>query len=81
VFEESRKAHIGSEHPIDWPSLAMAKQGLSLPDEGRRWLKMLCKYPPSQNPTNCWAESEICLLRGEALILYDPVFPADPSAR
>jgi tetratricopeptide (TPR) repeat protein len=81
-LEESRKARIGSEDPIDCLFLAMANQRLSHRDQAHRWLKMLRNRQPSADPNKCWAELEIRLLRSEAeaLILYDPGFPLDPFA-
>jgi len=49
----------------------------------RRWLERLQNRQPSTDPNQFWEELEIRLLsnEAEAVILYDPVFPADPFAR
>lgn len=82
-FEESRKARNGSDDPVDWLFLAMANERLSQRDEALSWLELLRNHQPNPDYTRCWNELEIRLLRSEAeaLILYDPVFPADPFAR
>ncbi len=51
--------------------------------KARRWLERLQDRQPSTDPNQFREELEILLLRSEveAVILYDPVFPADPFAR
>jgi WD40 repeat protein/Flp pilus assembly protein TadD len=73
----------GGEHPGDWPFLAMAHHRLGHRDQARRWLDRLREHRPSTGPAQFWGELETRLLRSEAeaVILYDPVFPADPFAR
>jgi len=48
----------------------------------RRCLDRLQNHQPSADPNKFWDELEIRLLRSEAeaLIPYDPIFPADPFA-
>ena len=60
--------------------LAMAHHRLGHRDESRRWLDRLGYRQPSAEPIDFWNELQIRLLRSEAeaVILYDPVFPADP---
>jgi WD40 repeat protein/predicted Ser/Thr protein kinase len=72
----------GEEEPQDWPFLAMAHHRLGHHDEARRWLDRFRKRQPSVDPEEFWNELEIRLLRSEAeaVVLYDPVFPADPFA-
>jgi WD40 repeat protein/tetratricopeptide (TPR) repeat protein len=81
-LEAAIKARNGAQEPFDWPFLAMAHHRLGHHDEARRWLERLQSYRPSDDPRRPWDELEIRLLRSEAeaLILYDPVFPANPFA-
>jgi eukaryotic-like serine/threonine-protein kinase len=81
-LEEGTKARNGADEPLDWPFLAMAHHRLGHRDEARRWLDKLRNRQPSTDPNQFWEELEIRLLRSEAeaVILYDPVFPADPFA-
>ena len=69
--------------PSAWPFLAMAHHRLGHRDEAHRWLDRLREHQPSMDQAQFWDELELRLLRGEAeaVILYDPVFPADPFAR
>jgi len=62
--------------------LAMSHHRLGQRAEARRWLDRLRNRHPSADPDQFWNELEIRLLRSEAeaVILYDPVFPADPFA-
>jgi hypothetical protein len=48
----------------------------------RSWLDRVRAYRPSERPQDFWNELEIRLLRSEAeaVILYDPIVPADPFA-
>jgi hypothetical protein len=61
----------------------MAHHRLGHRDEARRWLERLRNRQPNAGPNQFWDELEIRMLRSEAeaLVLYDPVFPADPFAR
>jgi hypothetical protein len=61
----------------------MAHFRLGHHDEARRWLDRLRNRTPDAGPEHFWDELEIQLLRSEAeaVILYDPVFPADPFAK
>ncbi len=72
----------GVETVYDWALLAMVHHRLGHRDEARRWLDRLANHQPSADPTWFWYELEFRLLRSEAeaVILYDPVFPADPFA-
>ncbi len=60
----------------------MAHHRLGHRDEARRWLDRLRNHEPSTDPDNFWDELEIRLLRSEAeaVVIYDPLFPADPFA-
>jgi len=68
--------------PQDWAFLAMAHFRLGHRDEAHRWLDRLRNRQTTTDPNQFWDELEIRLLRSEAeaVILYDPVFPADPFA-
>jgi WD40 repeat protein/tetratricopeptide (TPR) repeat protein len=71
--------------PQDWAFLAMAFHRLGQLAEARNWLGWfdLVGDPwPSTSPAHSWQDLEIRLLRSEAeaVILFDPVFPADPFA-
>ena len=81
-LEERTKLLNGAEEPTDWPFLAMAHHRLGDSDEARRWLDRLHNRQPSTDPNRFWTELEIYLLRSEAeaVVLYDPIFPADPFA-
>ncbi len=69
--------------PEDLAFLAMAHHRLGHRDEARRWLDRLRACQPSTDPNQSWDEPGVRLLRSEAeaLILFDPAFPADPFAR
>ena len=81
-LEERVRLSAGPEDAQDWAFLAMAHHRLGHRDEARRWLDCLRNRQPSTDPNQLWDELEIRLLRSEAeaLVLYDPVFPADPFA-
>ncbi len=67
----------------DWAFLAMAHHRLGHHADARQWLERLRDQEPITDPTRFWIELENRLLRNEAeaLILYDPIFPADPFAK
>jgi tetratricopeptide (TPR) repeat protein len=72
----------GPGDPTDWSLLAMAHHRLGHRDLARRWLERMGDYQPSESPSRFTRELEIRLLRSEAeaVVLFDPVFPADPFA-
>jgi tetratricopeptide (TPR) repeat protein len=76
-----KKWGVSSEE--DWVYLAMAHHRLGHHDEARRWLDRFRDASPGLAPGDFWGELEIRLLRteAEAVVLYDPIFPADPFAR
>ena len=82
-LEEAIERRGGASIPEDWPFLAMAHHRLGQRAEATRWLDRLRHRKPSTEPAEFWHELEIQLLRSEAeaVILYDPVFPADPLAK
>jgi len=81
-LKEGIQLRDGRGVPKDWVFLAMAHHRLGHPEEARRLLDRLRNHEPSTDPNKFWDELEIRLLRSEAeaVILYDPVFPADPFA-
>jgi eukaryotic-like serine/threonine-protein kinase len=72
----------GQGRPADWLFLAMAHHRLGHRDLAHRWLERMRDYQPSESPDQFPRELEIRLLRSEAeaVVVYDPVFPADPFA-
>ncbi len=82
-LEESIRERGGESLPQDWVFLALAHHQLGHRAEALRWLDRFRTYKPNEKPVAFWDELEIRLLRNEAeaVILYDPVFPADPFAR
>jgi tetratricopeptide (TPR) repeat protein len=81
-LQEGIRKRGGASLPQDWVFLAMAHHRLGHDTEARRWLDRLRAHQPKVNLNALWTELEIRLLRSEveALILYDPVFPANPFA-
>ena len=75
-------ARSGLEDPLDWPFLAMAHHRLGHRDEAGRWLDRFHSRQAKANKPDFWNELEIRLLRieAESVVIYDPVFPADPFA-
>jgi hypothetical protein len=69
--------------PWDWAFLAMAHSQLGHAVEARHWLDRLRAPRLSAGPLRFLDELETGLLRreAEAVLLLDPVFPADPFAR
>jgi WD40 repeat protein/serine/threonine protein kinase/tetratricopeptide (TPR) repeat protein len=82
-LEEAIRVRGGEGTPRDWAFLAMAHQRLGHRAEARLWLDRLREHRLSDDPARFWDELEVRLLRSEAeaVVLYDPVFPADPFAR
>jgi eukaryotic-like serine/threonine-protein kinase len=81
-LEEGIRFRKGESLPQDWAFLSMAHGRLGHHDEARRWLDRFRSYQPNADPNAFWAELEIRLLRSEAdaVVVYDPIFPADPFA-
>ncbi len=79
-LEEAIKSRNGAEAPLAWPFLAMAHHRLGHREEARRWLDRFQGYEPSKDHNRFWTEMQIRMLRSEAeaVILYDPIFPANP---
>jgi tetratricopeptide (TPR) repeat protein len=81
-LEEGIQKKAGVSEAADWVFVAMAHNRLSHHDEARRWLDRFHDRSPNLGPSAFWDELEIRLLQAEAeaVVLYDPVFPADPFA-
>jgi hypothetical protein len=81
-LQEGIRKRGGASLPQDWVFLAMAHHQLGHDAEARDWLDRLRAHRANENPNAFWSELEIRLLRSqvEALILDDPLFPADPFA-
>jgi WD40 repeat protein/serine/threonine protein kinase/tetratricopeptide (TPR) repeat protein len=81
-LEEGLPLRNGTNVPQAWAFLATAHFRLGHRTEAHRWLDRLRNHEPSRDPNQFWHELEIRLLRSEAeaVILYDPAFPADPFA-
>ena len=60
----------------------MAHHRLGHHDEARRRLDRFRARSPRLGPNAFWGELEFRLLRAdaEAVVLWDPIFPADPFA-
>jgi Flp pilus assembly protein TadD len=69
------------DYPTDWAYLALAHARQGNYAEARRWLERLRTLRPAPSFT-FWDLQELALLRSEAeaVIFYDPIFPADPFA-
>jgi WD40 repeat protein len=79
-LEEGIRKRGGEGSPEDWVFLALAHHRLGHRAESRRWLDRL-RDPRTSERTRRWEdELEIQVLHSEAeaVILYDPIFPADP---
>ncbi len=73
----------GVSIPQEWAFLAMAHHRLGHREDACRWLDRIRDRQRGTDPDQYWEELGIQLLRSEAeaVILYDPVFPADPFAQ
>ena len=81
-LEEGIQQSKGVSREADWVFLAMAHHRLGHHDEARRWLDRFRDRRPRLAPSAFWGELEIRLLRAEAeaVVHWDPIFPADPFA-
>jgi WD40 repeat protein len=81
-LDEAVQTRKGKSLEDDWVFLAMAHHRLGHRDEARRWLDRLRDRRPDPAPGAFWGELQIRLLRAEAeaVVLWDPIFPADPFA-
>ena len=83
-LEEAEREWDGDRSPLV-AFLAMANQAHGRPAEARRWLDRLRTRTviPSGDWNVPWDELEVSNLQreAEAVVLLDPVFPADPFKR
>jgi tetratricopeptide (TPR) repeat protein len=75
-LEEGIRLRSGGTDPEDWVFLAMAHHRLGHRDEARRWLDRF----RSHRPQRVAPETRLLHSEAEAVVLYDPAFPADPFA-
>jgi hypothetical protein len=80
-LQEGIKARKVAEQLLNWIFFAMANHRLGHPAEVRDRLDLLRERQPSSDNEQSSEELAIRLLLSEAesVILYDPVFPSDPS--
>jgi WD40 repeat protein/serine/threonine protein kinase/tetratricopeptide (TPR) repeat protein len=80
--EEAIQIRRGMSDPDDWPLLAMAHHRLGHHDQARQWLARLREYEYSTDPSQFWhvLRCRVVNREAEAMVLHDPVFPADPFA-
>jgi eukaryotic-like serine/threonine-protein kinase len=81
-LEEGIRASGGIGQRDQWVLLAMAHHRLGHRDQATRWLNRRGDLERSASAAQFWTEMPTHLLsnEAEALILYDPIFPADPFA-
>jgi eukaryotic-like serine/threonine-protein kinase len=81
-LDEGIQTRNGESIRADWAFLAMAHHRLGHNDESRRWLDRFRDRSPNLDPAEFWDELEVRLLRteAEAVVLWDPIFPANPFA-
>jgi hypothetical protein len=82
VLEEKIRLSSGESTPQDWAFMSLILNRLGRRGEALEWLGRFRGRRPSDHPMAFWDELEIRLLRSEAeaVVLHDPVFPADPFA-
>jgi hypothetical protein len=82
-LEEAERHSSGCHLQVE-AFLAMANQARGRRDEALRWLGRLRGHPPNPRTGSYepWDELQVELLQreAEAVVLLDPVFPADPFA-
>jgi tetratricopeptide (TPR) repeat protein len=81
-IEEGLRISQGPGDVRDWAFLAMAHARLGHGPEARSWLDRLASFQAPEGPDRFWEEQRALILRreAEAVVLYDPAFPADPFA-
>ncbi len=78
-FEEGIKLRSGSGDAFDWVFLAMAHHRLGHRDEALPWLDLIRdKLHPDSDDFRARPEIPRLWAEAEAVVIYDPVFPADP---
>jgi serine/threonine protein kinase/tetratricopeptide (TPR) repeat protein len=78
-----RKSELAADgEPQDWAFLAIVHQHLGHFAQAQHWLKRLRARKPDEGQEDFWdaLALEIFQTEAEALVMYDPVFPADPFA-
>ncbi len=81
-LDESLRLRDGTDRPERNAYLAMAHARLGHRTEALRWLGRLRNHQPSIDPADFASELQVRFQRreAEAVVLYDPIFPADPFA-
>ena len=79
-IEESIRMRLGRSESSDWAFLAMAHARLGRQTEAQRCFERPANYRAPEGPATFWDEQRVLLQRreAEAVVLYDPIFPADP---
>jgi hypothetical protein len=82
-LDERIQLRSGKSGPADWAFLAMSHYRLGHGVDAQRWLDQFRHHQTNKDRGQFLNEQERSLLRSEAeaVIVYDPVFPADPFAR
>jgi hypothetical protein len=72
----------GQSQARDWAFLAMANARQGRHAEAMNWLERLPTFKFPEGPNKFWEEQRMLIHRAEveAVVLYDPVFPADAFA-
>jgi len=81
-LDESLRLRAGADRPDRNAYLAMAHARLGHRTEALRWHDRLRNHQPSIDPADFAFELQVRFQRreAEAVVLYDPIFPADPFA-
>jgi tetratricopeptide (TPR) repeat protein len=81
-IEESIRMRGGESQGRDWAFLAMALARKGRRPEAMSWLKRLPTVKAADSPIKFWEEQRMKIhsAEAEAVVLYDPIFPADPFA-
>jgi serine/threonine protein kinase/WD40 repeat protein/tetratricopeptide (TPR) repeat protein len=82
-IDESIRLRQGKSLARDWAFLAMAHARKGNHAEAVVWLNRLPSFQPPDGPDRFWEEQRMIIHSQEAaaVVLYDPIFPADPFAR
>ena len=79
-LEEAIAIEDAKSVPRSWAFFAMAHYQLGHGEEARRWRNHMADRKPNPDPKALRDDFEIRLVQteAEAVMLYDPIFPADP---
>ena len=68
--------------PEDWPLLAMAHHRLGHREQARQWLARLREHEYSTDLSQFWNVLiwRVLSREAETVVLYEPIFPANPFA-